>query len=645
MGHTAAGDVQHRAVVARVAIALDGAIGALAGQITRGVHRGLAAHVHAAVAAGCHIDAIADIQHGLIGRGVAGHAERFAADLDAALGLGGIHDTQGALGQIEGGAQLGGHGIARQVEGHVPAVINADGARHSHVLQQHDGLVVLRRRHGIRQRGIVGIADLRHGVAPLGGHGLVFSGQLEHVAIGQQFSVVAMLPAEEHLVGLGDIRQLDAGAVIAGYGGLGGILGVHSQAVLHGELSAALNRIKGHGDGVDLPLRLQGNGDSHRLGGIISRVLQLPALAGIALAGQVGGNRICGLEGFALRHIHVGILCGLFVVNRKLAVIAVEGDGNGLDDVVVAIVALHSRADQALGHVVTVDVIGIAATVGIDVLNSVLLQRLFDFELAIEDAAVDGQGRLVLLGLGAPDVILHIAVDGRAILDGDRDALRIVAGRAHVEGITAGLRGDGRAVADHDIATVIGQGIGPVARKARAVQGHIFQLQVAVVLHQHRGGPTGGHSAVLQGDIAALLKVEHLADRARRANQLAAHLVLKAVQVDGDLLGICRRDHHTVAGDYTAGSSLRIELDRVTVLGISDRFRQGGIVGRHAVPGDHRRRGRARISRPVGLVADDGNDFRRPLVECINTVFIANLGRRRAIIGRSLAIGNLTTLQ
>ena len=127
-------------------------------------------------------------------------------------------------------------------------------------------------------------------------------------------------------------------------------------------------------------------------------------------------------------------------------------------------------------------------------------------DLAGEGAAVDGEGRLVVSRSGAPDAKLDVAVDNGAVLDGHLCALRVVVGGADVKGKVAGLGGDCGAVANGDVAVVVGEHVLAGARDVRAVERDVGQGEVAVVLNQHEDVVgAAGERAVGQGDGVALL--------------------------------------------------------------------------------------------------------------------------------------------
>ena len=146
---------------------------------------------------------------------------------------------------------------------------------------------------------------------------------------------------------------------------------------------------------------------------------------------------------------------------------------------------------------------------------------------------------------------LKLADDVAVVLNGDMDRCLVI-GRAvaavHVEG-HAVLMGDDGGAADVHRAAAVGQGV--VAHiglyQIRAVQRHVNELQIAVVLDQHfHGGGVFSHfdGAVLQGDIVIIvgvagpLEVEALRLIGAGADGGVFHSVCVAAEVNGEGLGL-----------------------------------------------------------------------------------------------------------
>ena len=393
------------------------------------------------------------------------------------------------------------------------------------------------------QRGdVVGLAVLHHRC-------------LQHfaVAVGEdQHHILALPDRLENKVGVGHgggdvfnagVQALPALEVVVLAGRIGGLGDRLTEADVINDVFRAVALLIGNSVRVGDPGSRQRDIASNVLAEVIGLAAVHPLVEGVAFLGGNGFGRRDGLAVGNVHRIHLA------------AAVAVEAHGAlGVHMVVViyhdllgpvairGVVAGNHRLEVAAGD--------------IDLLRSRLLQLVLHHELAVEGTARDGQSRLVLRGDAAPHVVFDVAVDDSAVDDPHSGAVGIVVGHAHVEGHSVcSLCRDGGAAADQDVAVVVGQDIA-----AAALKGDILQSQIAVVLNQH-DRLVRGDLAVLHGDLAALLKVEGLALCSGAAHQTSVDGVGVSAEVDGDLLGLGRGDHHAVAG------AILQQFDLVAVLG------------------------------------------------------------------------------
>ena len=128
------------------------------------------------------------------------------------------------------------------------------------------------------------------------------------------------------------------------------------------------------------------------------------------------------------------------------------------------------------------------------------LSAVGQHDVAVHLAALKRQAEAVLR-VAVAGIDLHVTVDlgvaGHGHVDGG-----VAAVAADIERYVARLRSD-RGVLDHNVAVVVGQHIAVAARQVSAVQRHVVQSQIAVVLDQHLC-LRGGNSTILEGDLVVL---------------------------------------------------------------------------------------------------------------------------------------------
>ena len=154
---------------------------------------------------------------------------------------------------------------------------------------------------------------------------------------------------------------------------------------------------------------------------------------------------------------------------------------------------------------------------------------LVDLQFAVDGAVFDLQGILILRTAVAGD--LHGAIDNGLTGDGHANIAVIAKAAVHVEGHAVLLSNNGSILDDH-IAAVVGQGVSLVSGQICAVQHHVLQRQVAVVLDQHLS-LGAGDLAVFESNGGILQQLEPLGLRALGADQLAGNIKGKALEVHG----------------------------------------------------------------------------------------------------------------
>ena len=189
---------------------------------------------------------------------------------------------------------------------------------------------------------------------------------------------------------------------------------------------------------------------------------------------------------------------------------------------------------------------------------------LGDLQIAVDGAVFDLQGILILRTAVAGD--LHGAIDNGLTGDGHANIAVIAKAAVHVEGHAVLLSNNG-SILDEHIAAVVGHGVSLVFGQICAVQHHVLQRQVAVVLNQHLHifCPFGRlDGAVLQRHIvvcvtlARPLQMEALGCGAGGADRRVFHRVGKAAEVNGEALGSdLALIRETECADSAAGGALQ----------------------------------------------------------------------------------------